>query len=231
MPISRRGFLGCAAGASVAGIAGAAGIMGAPSFSRAQAACILFDPDRGHPVRESVSGYASALSASNISFQRTSVQPRAFANTLIVPAAVLAGAASLAEIRAHVESGSTVLYDSGAAFLGPEEFAFHKRVIRSVFGLSLHHPVRLWDSADSLKQSPYVDYHWPLFSKIRDFSRAIPIDSGADETIAWFHDIPVAARRRIGKGNLVYLGSALGPHLLSGDREAGRWLRALCAAS
>lgn len=136
-----------------------------------------------------------------------------------------------ARLREHVENGSVVLYESGGAFLGRDEFCFHKRVIRSVFGLSLHDPVRLWDSADSLKVSPYVDFHWPVVTKIRDFSRVVPVGHGDGETIAWFGDLPVAARRRIGKGTLVFLGSPLGPHFLSGDREASRWLRAFCAAS
>ena len=148
-----------------------------------------------------------------------------------MPAAAATEAKSLARLREHVENGSRVLYESGVAFLGPDEFGFHKRVIRSVFGLSLHDPVRLWESADSLKESPYIDFRWPVVTKIRDFSRIVPVDPVDGEAIARFHGLPVAARFRIGKGALVYLGSPLGPHFLSDDREANGWLRAFCAAS
>jgi hypothetical protein len=232
MPISRRGFLGYAAGASVAGLAGAAGFAGTvPSPSSRQMGCLLVGPEHGYPLRESVKGYTTALSSSHIAFQRPTFPPPSFIRTIIVPSAITAGAGGLAKLREHVENGCTVLFDSGAAFLTPKEFGFHKRFIRSVFGLGLHDPVQLWDSSDSLKQSPYVDYHWPVVSKIRDFSRAVPVDPATGEIIAWFRDLPVAAKRRIGKGTFVYLGSPLGPHLLSDDREAGHWLRSFCAAS
>jgi len=232
MPISRRAFLGRAAGASAAGIAGAAGLAGlVVPCSLPHSECLLVDPGPACLLRESAPGFAAALSSSKIPFQRTSFQSFAFARTIIVPAGGATDEKSLARLREHLENGSVVLYESAAAFLGPDEFGFHKRVIRSVFGLSLHDPVRLWESADSLKISPYVDYHWPVVTKIRDFSRVVPVDAGAGETVAWFHDLPVATRRHIGKGMLVYLGSPLGPHFLSDDREARSWLRAFCAAS
>lgn len=232
MPISRRGFLGYAAGASAAGLVGAAGVAGLFALPPVlQPGCVLVEPGPACPLPESATGYAAALSSSGISYRRTSYQALAFAPTIIVPAAVTMESKSAARLREHLEDGSTVLYESGAAFVGRDEFCFHKRVIRSVFGLSLHDPVQLWDSADSLKRSPYVDFHWPVVTKIRDFSRVIPMGHGDGKTIAWFGDLPVAARRRMGKGTLVYLGSPLGPHFLSGDREAGRWLRAFCAAS
>jgi len=231
MHISRRGFLGCAASASAAGLAGVAGFGGLAAIPQLQSECLLAIPGPASPLSESATGYAAALSASRISFQRTSSQPIAFAPTIIFPAAVTTDATSLGKVREQIEDGARVLYESAASYLGPQDFGFHKRIIRSVFGLSLHDPVHLWDSADSLRKSPYVDYHWPVVTKIRDFSRAIPVTPADGETVAWLQGLPVAAKRRIGKGTLVYLGSPLGPHFLSGDREAIRWLRAFCAAS
>jgi len=231
MPISRREFLGCAAGASAAGIAGATALGGLlPEIARQRSGCVVVDPGPACPLRESAAGYAAALSGLSASWRRTSLDALAPARMTFVPAAVSTEPAAVTKLKNHLENGSVVVYETGAAFLRPEEFGIHKRVIRSVFGVSLHDPVRLWDSADSFKQSPYVDYHWPVVTKVRDFSRVVPISDEHGETIAWFEKIPVAVQRRIGTGRLIFLGSPLGPHLLSADREAVGWLSAICSS-
>jgi hypothetical protein len=231
MPISRRGFLGCAAGASAAGAAAATGLCRLfPDVARQPAGYILVDPGPVSPLRESAMGYAVALSSLNISYKQTSIRPLAPARAIIMPAAVHTDTSALDRLKEYLTCGSMVLYESGAAFHSPEDFDIHKRVIRSVFGLSLHDPVRLWDSTDSLKQSPYVDYHWPVVTKVRDFSRVVPVGVESRDAIAWFQNVPVGVKRLIGKGTLVFLGSPLGPHLLSADREAGNWLGAFCSS-
>jgi len=227
MPISRRGFLGYAAGVSAAGLAGASRWTRAfPMNLSALSGCALVDPGPSCPLKESAAGYESALLSAQASYERTSFRSLPPARTMILPATAFMDESKLARVRAHLENGSVVLLESGAAFLNPQEFNFHRRLMRSVFGLNLHDPVRLWDSADSFKQSPYVDYSWPVVTKVRDFSRVIPVECERGGTIAWFQKMPVAVKRRIGKGTLVFLGSPLGPHLLAGDREASRWLLA-----
>lgn len=227
MPTSRRQFLGYAAGASAAGVAGAMGLGSLlPEIAPPPSGCVVVDPGPASPLRESAAGYASALSRLSIPYQQTSIDALAPARTILVPAAVSAEPAVAARLKNYLEDGSVILYETGAAFLGPEEFGIYKRVIRSAFGVSLHDPVRLWDSADSFKQSPYIDYHWPVATKVRDFSRVVPVSGENGETIAWFQKLPVALRRQIGKGTLVFLGSLLGPHLLSADREALDWVGA-----
>jgi len=225
MPISRRGFLGFAAGASAAGLAGAApwGRI-FPQHPHALSGCALVDPGPSCPLQESAAGYEAALISAHVHHERVSLQSLPPARTIVLPAAAFGDEGRLARLRSHLESGSLVLYESGAAFLDPGEFDFHRRLIRSVFGLSLHPPVRLWESSDSLKQSPYVDYRWPVMTKVRDFSRIVPVECERGETIARFRNLPVAVKQHIGKGTLVFLGSPLGPHLLAGDREASRLL-------
>lgn len=231
MSISRRGFLECAAGASAAGVASATGLGSLlPEISREPSGCVLVDSGAVSSLRESAAGYASALSSLNVTWHRISINALATARMVILPAGVDTGPPLLASLREQLLNGALVLYETGAAFLGPEEFTNHKRVIRSGFGVSLHDPVRLWESADSFKQSPYVDYHWPVVTKVRDFSRVIPVSGENGEAIAWFQKLPVGFKRRVGKGTLVFLGSPLGPHLLSADREAGSLLRALCSS-
>ncbi|HEX5413198.1 MAG TPA: twin-arginine translocation signal domain-containing protein [Terriglobia bacterium] len=229
MPISRRDFLGYAAGASVAGVAGARGLSSfLPEVARRPSGCLVVDPGPACPLRESAAGYAAALSRLRIPYRAISIDALAHARTMFVPAAVSTEPVVVTKLKNCLESGSVVLYETGAAFLEPEEFGIHKRVIRSVFGVSLHDPVRLWDSADSFKQAPYVDYCRPVITKVRDFSRVVPVSGENAETIAWFGELSVAVQRRIGRGKLVFLGSPLGPHLLSDDREALGWLGAFC---
>lgn len=232
MPISRREFLGCAAGVSAAGIAAANGLGSfSPEVAPQRSGCVVVDPGPACPLRESAAGFAAALSKLSVSHRhQTSLEALAPAHIMFVPAAVSTEPSAVTKLKSYIEGGSVVVYETGTAFLRPEEFVIHKRVIRSVFGVSLHDPVRLWDSADSFKQSPYVDYHWPVVTKVRDFSRVVPISDEQGETIAWFEKIPVAVQRRMGKGRLIFLGSPLGPHLLSADREAVGWLSAICSS-
>jgi hypothetical protein len=74
---------------------------------------------------------------------------------------------------------------------------------------------------------PYVDYHWPVQAKIREFAATTLTPAPGDEVIATFLGAPVGLRRKVGEGALVTLGSPLGPLFLSGDPDAARWLNAL----
>jgi hypothetical protein len=231
MPISRRGFLGYAAGVSTLAFTGGSRWPGVlPANAAKLSGCLLVDSGPGCTLQESVAGFESALSYAGVPYGCTSFRSLASARIIILPAAARLDAAKLARLRDCLERGSCVLLESGAGFLDSGEFDFHRRLIKSELGLCLHPPVGLWDSADSSRQSPYVDYRWPLAVKVRDFSRAVPVFCRKGEIIAWFGQLPVAARLRVGKGTLVFLGSPLGPHLLAGDREAGRWFGALCSS-
>ncbi|HEV2379487.1 MAG TPA: hypothetical protein VG206_06785 [Terriglobia bacterium] len=96
---------------------------------------------------------------------------------------------------------------------------------------------------------PYVHYDWPSTTIVRDFSRAIPLSYAAmgfsreahrpvesahepyHRPIARINDVPVCCRLRLGDGQFVFLGSPLGPHLASGDREAQALLQSLLSRS
>lgn len=83
-------------------------------------------------------------------------------------------------------------------------------------------PLSLWP-----RRTPYVDFTWPIATKVRDFSRVAPVRAHRDEIVADADGIPVASRRRIGLGTLIYLGTPLGPALWAGDTEAKQWLSAV----
>src|SRR5256885_8822548 len=52
----------------------------------------------------------------------------------------------------------------------------------------------------------------------------VPLRRQAGEVIARVDGLPVALKRSSGRGNLIFLGSPLGPALWAGDAEARRWL-------
>jgi len=86
------------------------------------------------------------------------------------------------------------------------------------------------DRAPALdRYHPYVEYTWPAQLKLREFMPAWFRAARSDSVIATFAGRPVGLRRRLGKGTLIVLGSALGPMFLAGDQDAGRWLEALQA--
>src|SRR5579884_2287980 len=232
MPVSRRGFLGYAAAGSMAGfIGGLRRALALPPNSGVPQETVLADPGPSCLLRESMAGYESALSSAKVSFRRAGLQRLPHARKIILPASAIADQSKLILVKSRVEGGATVLLESAAGFLSDEEFDFHRRVMISVFGLSLHTSVRLWGPSDTVRNSPYIDYGWPIETKVRDFSRIIPVECRNAEAIAWFDGQPVGARRLVGKGTLVFLGSPMGPHLLTGDREAIDWFGAFCAVA
>jgi hypothetical protein len=116
------------------------------------------------------------------------------------------------------------------------------------FDITVGHPVDLWaeksaddtllrhgsarhssKKLDSHASFPYVTYLWPRETKVRDFSRVIPVSATNGDVIGKVGGLPVALKRRMAKGTLVFLGSPLGPALRAGDSEALSWLRLVAA--
>lgn len=121
------------------------------------------------------------------------------------------------ELVEHTRNGACVIFESAAGFGG---FESQREMLDQHFGLQIDRPIDLPKG-----RVPYVDYHWPVSVKIRDFDRVVPVCAPAREVIATVDGIPVAARRR----KLIFLGSPIGPALLAGDREAHFWFKTLMA--
>jgi hypothetical protein len=116
-----------------------------------------------------------------------------------------------------------VIVESGGGFGGPLNFRRHRRSLRGVLNIDVAAPVNLWSGG--ARGAPYVTYVWPRATQIRDFSRVVPVEAQSeDDVIASVNGLPVALRRRVGPGTLIYLGSPLGPALWAGDMQARRWL-------
>ncbi len=141
---------------------------------------------------------------------------------LIVPAAKYVDSSTAHLILTYLHYGGTVILESGAAF---GDFRGQRDQLREYFQILVEPPVELWPA----RGLPYVEYTWPVSTKVRDFSRVIPLASQRGRVIAKVDDIPVALTQQVGSGTLVFLGSPLGPALLAGDAQARQWLDALLA--
>lgn len=147
--------------------------------------------------------------------------------TLIVPAAGEIPPAAVRAITACLAAGGLVMLESGAGFASERDRSRHRTVLREALGVHVESPVDVWPH----RSIPYVDFTWPVAAKVRDFSRVVPLASGAREIIARVNGLPVALRRRSGRGTLIVLGSPLGPALWAGDAAALQWLRAVVKAT
>jgi hypothetical protein len=136
---------------------------------------------------------------------------------------VVPGVGSLPEefarrLSTFIRGGGWVVFESAAGFGGFED---QRRILAAHFGIRIQPPLDLWANGTA----PYIDYCWPVRERVRDFSRVTPISVEGLEVIGSAGDLPVAGRL----GELIFLGSPLGPSLLAGDREAHSWFSALAA--
>ena len=134
-------------------------------------------------------------------------------------------------LRTVANGGGRVLYESGAAYAESGAFETERRFLQDYFGLSVQFPRELWPAPGS-GSPPYVHYRWPSPVMIRDFSRVVTVSRELTSSlhIAKIETATVACRCPVGKGEFIFLGSPLGPHLSFGDAEAQRLLNAFVFA-
>ena len=228
MDITRRAFLGYTAGAI--------GILRRPLEQLAAVKPAEQPPYRRWTVysdpnsynSESMQGYWSALPEAW--YQSPPGEPARLA-LLVVPSCVSLLPAVGARIRRDLETGTTVVIETGAGFAGRNRFRRHYGWLRDRFDIRVASSIDLWANR-TCARVPYIEFTWPCHARIRDFSRVVPpTERPGDDVIAWAGDLAVATRRRVGKGTLIYLGSPIGPALWAGDLEAKRWLHALAHAA
>lgn len=210
MELSRRGFLACAAG-----VITTRPRRRAPMVVQSSRTWVVL-PVRGRcSLPESTLGYRSALAGAP---ERPDHGP-----LLIIPAVLDVPGDIARLIRLRLTGGATVIVESGAGFAGHVRFREHQRSLIEGLKIDTHLPADLWAPGRS-GHSPYIDYSWPDAVRVRDFSRVVPLGDQEAEVIARADGLPVALRRAVGAGTLIFLGSPLGPALWAGDREARRWL-------
>jgi len=229
MDITRREFLGYTVGAM--------NVLGAPLPQPAPPSAaepslkkwqVFASNQRVLP--ESTAGYRAVLPPQRCEFEPwEQADPMAHCS-LVIMSSVFVLPDKLAErLRFCLQRGSTVIIESGAGFVSHVDFRKHRRSLREGLGLHLAAPVNLWSPPRAV---PYVDYIWPSWTRVRDFTRLIPpAAEQPGQIIAWAGNLPVALLRRAGSGTLIYIGSPLGPALLMGDAQAKSWLYSVALAA
>jgi hypothetical protein len=218
MDITRREFVGYGIAAGAMGVG-----LRLPSSThlpaRTHYPCIVSPVQGQCSLPESVKGYCSAL-------RPTAVTRR---ETWIVPAVVDIPSPIGKKLVEFLHRGWTIIVESGGGFAGHLNFRRHRRALRERLHVDVQAPVALWTDDSRSRRTPYVDYTWPSSAKVRDFSRVVPVGDQPGKIIARIDGLPVALKRQVGAGTLIFLGSPLGPALWAGDSEAKRWLLALLA--
>ena len=215
--LTRRGFVGRVASSLAAVLP-----LDLPHRIGPRPGRVILDLGEHCGLRESLSGYTSALGCLGASVRVADARSQSRCALLIVPAAVDVPPPAVTAIVGCLRGGGTVLLESGAGFASAREYEVHRAVLRDHFGVEVGAVVALWSSPRP-QGIPYVDYTWPCRAQVRDFSRVVTLE-GPGEIIARVHGLPVSLKRRSGRGTLICLGSPLGPALLAGDAEARRWL-------
>jgi len=199
-----------------------AGVMSVGGVLRGRPGCILLDL-KGGCLRESVAGYVSALHPRVRIAEWHSLSPCA---VLIVPGTLDISPAAARAIAACTHAGATVILECGAGFTDERAFGAQRAALLDCLQLKIEPPVQLWP-----RRTPYIDYSWPYSVKLRDFSRVVPLGAQTGEMIAWVDDLPIAIKRRRGRGTLIFLGSPIGPALWAHDAQARSWLAAVLATA
>jgi len=230
MKVSRRKFLGTATG-SVGALMSFGSLRWNVAGRRADGSfdCALIDLPQC-VLRESFSGYQSTLAKEPTFLSVAGLDLRSDWRVAIVPGLGQMDAAAAQTLSDLVYEGALVILESGGGFLSWAEFSAHQKMLDRYFGLAVEVPVEMW-KADSSGHAriPYVNYDWPRPAMVRDFSRLVPVSPDAGEVIGTVGDLPVAVKKREGKGTLIFLGSPLGPLLYAGDREARSWFESIIA--
>jgi hypothetical protein len=185
---------------------------------------VVLDLGEACALRESQQGYVAALGGRSIRPLDGARSWKKECRVAIAPAVGALDERTGEAVLDLLESGRAVLLESAAGFSDHTEFVAHQRLLKRLFDVHVDAPVDVWSQPVPVR---YVHYDWPIQATVRDFSKvAAVIDSDA-EVIGQIGELHIALKKRVGKGQLIFLGSPLGPALWAGDVEAGAWLRAL----
>lgn len=111
------------------------------------------------------------------------------------------------ELRNRALRGAWIIWENSP-------FVHQKQILEDAFGIATQD--RKLISSDRL----YISYNWPVPALTRTFSAIIPVSCAPAEVVARYGHVPIAMKRRLGRGGILFLGSMLGPNLRAEEREA-----------
>ena len=148
------------------------------------------------------------------------IPPRC-AEVVVVCGAGLVASSWAPELRRRAAAGTWILWEAAPHASDPSQFRAFRETMQNVFGIKIGSP---------FEPGLYIEHVWPTRDLTRSFLAAIPVECSRSEIVARHGEIPVAMKRRIGGGGIVFLGSMLGPNLAAEEREAHRIAVALTQA-
>ncbi len=122
------------------------------------------------------------------------------------------------ELLGRAQAGSWLILEAGVCFSSPTEARAQANILKNSFGLEVLPPVSV--PSMNTNRCPYVSYTWPVQQSLRTYEAITPLCCKRDEAIAFFERQPVCAKKRVGQGGILYLGTMLGPGLFAEEREA-----------
>lgn len=131
----------------------------------------------------------------------------------IILAAVRAIPRPLAlRLRRRALAGSWIVIESGLCFEAAGNWKPLSRALKEAFGLEIRTPLQVRDG--------YIRFEWPQPRLVRTFEAITPVNCTPTELIGTFNEVPIGARRSVGRGGVLFLGTMLGPALAAEEREA-----------
>jgi hypothetical protein len=119
--------------------------------------------------------------------------------------------------------------ESGLCFLNPNQVERQIAMHRICLGVETRTPVSVC-SNNRDNGTGYIEYRWPARRLVRCFETITPVMCARDEVIAEWAGMPVGLKRRVGKGEIIFLGSPLGMGLFAEEAEAIELGRAMLDA-
>lgn len=211
---------------------------------------ILYDPDNGLLTFalagketnsiDSIRGYYKGFWRMDHMVDFIEPADLAAANYKIVvaPWHLIGKEATCAALGRYVEAGGTLILE--AAFGLYDEHFFYNPIVpphglAETFGYREQHNLLVRDAKlpadmsqdDAIYYQPEIEFTEPAHVRITAHTLLTPIVIASSKPIATSNGMPLAARKKVGKGEVFYIGTSLGAALHAGDAGAMELFRAM----
>ena len=129
--------------------------------------------------------------------------------------------AAAPDLLRHARAGTWIIWESALHALLPHQIAEMQSALSKVFGVGIGAP---------LHSGLYIRYEWPQTVLTRSFLQVAPVISRSGQIIARDGETPVAVRKQIGSGGILFLGAMLGPNLYAEEAQAHAIARRLISS-